>query len=315
MSNLNLLTGHLEVIENPGIESLDPRFQDIVTTVETNDFAKVGTLVEALFQENIFDIRLIAYYLHAVLVEQGFKALGAIFDCATKLFQENWAAVGPTQKKEKHAQRSFNWFLTKLQDKLHYHQETNDDTWKKWLQETTGPDVQVILDACENFRKALLTVSEDAENQDRLMKLNQWLKDLQKIIAPPEPAPTAAAETEAPTSGSQAGDAGTSQPGMIEGMAVDSSYHFQVLVKKLEAFDILVQKGNFNKAAIVADDINTIIASFDPRLFFPKTFAKYYKQLSGSIDSIAPLWESKESIQWQMTSQFYKVDLDGFVND
>lgn len=309
MLDLKILEGTLDIAENPGMDTLDPRFQDLAAVVESEDFAKVGTQCEALLGEKIYDIRVLCYYLAAVVVEQGIPCFASLLRCLAGLFGENWNAVGPVPKKEKHTQRSLNWFLGKLLDQLKYHQEKADGEWQKWLAQTRAEDIQPILDANQGCRDALAQIlPDDQTSQEQLGKIGEWFLEFHKIIyVAPEPEPQA--DTETPAEAQPAAQ-GTTLPGTT----VEVSYPFLMLIKKLEAFEKLVQAGDFTKAAVVADDINTIISSFDPRIYFPKTFAKYYQLLSTSINDIVVNWDNKESVQWQAIAQFYHVDLDGFVN-
>jgi len=82
----------------------------------------------------------------------------------------------------------------------------------------------------------------------------------------------------------------------------------------MKAFDRLVEKQQFPKAAIVADDINQIIANFDPRIYFPKIFSRYSLLLALNIADISGFEEYKGSVVWQTMQDLYKVDLESFVS-
>ena len=60
-----------------------------------------------------------------------------------------------------------------------------------------------------------------------------------------------------------------------ETAVTEGSYHMRLLVNKMKAFERLIEKEQFPKAAVVADDINAIIAHFDPRIYFPRMFSKF----------------------------------------
>jgi hypothetical protein len=82
----------------------------------------------------------------------------------------------------------------------------------------------------------------------------------------------------------------------------------------MKAFERLIEKEEFNKAAIVADDINDVIANFDPRIYFPKIFSRYSLLLALNIANISGFEEYKGSVVWQTMQDLYKVDLESFVS-
>jgi hypothetical protein len=99
-----------------------------------------------------------------------------------------------------------------------------------------------------------------------------------------------------------------------ENTGVEGSYHLELLVKKLKAFDCLISEQKYINATIVADDINAIIASFDPRIYFPKLFVNFVLKSATSITNLTSCEEYKESPIWHAMQDLYRVDLDSFVN-
>ena len=85
-------------------------------------------------------------------------------------------------------------------------------------------------------------------------------------------------------------------------------------MKKLEAFDRLVAEEKYPRAALVADDIYDTLANFDPRVYFPKLFSRFFLLMALHIGDLSTFEEHKTSPEWQSMKDFYKVDLDGFVN-
>ena len=88
---------------------------------------------------------------------------------------------------------------------------------------------------------------------------------------------------------------------------------FLELCAKLRAFEALVEKKEFRKAALVADDVQQIVEHFDPRSYFPEVFSGFSARLSKNIGALAEHWEERDSVAWKALGQFYQVDLDGFV--
>src|SRR3954469_14349284 len=118
MLEIALLLNPFTPTENPGLDTLDPRFQEIAGLVEAGEFAKASEQTQALLKEGIADIRIISYFLYGVFLETGVSGLPPVFDALVQLFSTNWAAVGPAQKKEKHAENGVSWLFGRLLKKV-----------------------------------------------------------------------------------------------------------------------------------------------------------------------------------------------------
>ena len=86
------------------------------------------------------------------------------------------------------------------------------------------------------------------------------------------------------------------------------------LLGKLKAFETLVATQRFERAAMVADDIQSCVQNFDPRKYFPALFAPFYSGLADNFEQISAFWARRESGEWEVLRQLYEVDLDNFVD-
>jgi hypothetical protein len=116
----------------------------------------------------------------------------------------------------------------------------------------------------------------------------------------PEPRPRpATARSRAPVS-SQA-------PGLPISPAME------LLLRKLHAFDSLVTQQDFLKAGIVAADVLGTIERFDPRVYLPTIFARFFSGLSSHAETLEPMLHNTESLAFRSLDQLYRVDLDAFL--
>jgi hypothetical protein len=319
--DLGTLNKSLPASEKPGLDTLDPRFQNIATLVEGSDFVGAAAQTEALFREDIYDVRVVGYYLYGFFLQNGLGALGDIFDCLVKLAGENWAAIGPTKKKEQHAQNALFWFYTRLAKKLEAEIEAKGEEFEKWKGAVSSEQAQALIEKHQEFKKALSAIIPEPKAGDLMKKVDDHLKAYAKLVYVepiPEPAPTEAAPAEAAPAETAAG-APAARPaagaGAVPGApAMEGSFHLQLLMNKLKAFEVVIEKQDWNRAAVISDDIAAIVGAFDPRVYFPKLFATYYALLSKNIEQIAPLWDTKETPLWKALEQFYRVDLEGFAS-
>lgn len=84
------------------------------------------------------------------------------------------------------------------------------------------------------------------------------------------------------------------------------------LLEKLEGFDALIERGDSVRAAIIADDVQSLIDDFDPRRFFPALFAAH---IARRVEHRAALSEARQlaADERNELEQLYRVDLPAFV--
>ncbi len=323
--NIELLQGTLEVKENPGLETIDPRFSDIATLVMEGNYEEAAAQSDSILKEQIYDIRIIGYFLYGHFIEQGVGAMANIYLCLANLLRDNLEAIGPVRNREKHIQTILNWMMKQLIKKLQYEEGKNSNLYEGWTSEVSSDQVQEALDAGDELRRTLGPVLEDAAGPvlDGMMKVNDWLTAFQRLVyREPEPEPEEREEREVedeieetPREEKKNGFLATAS--LVDdggGVSIEGSYHLKFLISKLQAFDHLITEKNFPSAALIADDINSIIADFDPKLYFPKLFTRFSFQLAANINELVAFEEHKNSVEWQAMQELYKVDLESFVN-
>src|SRR5687768_11008246 len=155
MPDIALLDKPLTPGASVGIDTLDPRFQEIAALAEQAEYTQAADKTEELLREDIYDIRLIGYFLYGTFLRDGLKGLGKVMEVATKLFGESWNAVGPAKKKENHAQNGLAWFFQRLIERLTWAEDKKGDDWNRWLKDVSSDDAQAILDQIDAFRKGL----------------------------------------------------------------------------------------------------------------------------------------------------------------
>jgi len=317
--NIEALNRPIEPTENPGLETTDPRLGDIVTLVQNGNYLDAADQAQVVFEEDIYDIRLTGFFFFGIFLDQGVNSLLDVFQCLTRLLLENWEAMGPVNKRERHAQISLNWLFKQLDKILQYEEEKKGDTWNKWLESVTNADIQAILDASDELQKALGNTLEDASGPllEVLFKIKKWLTNLQQLVYEEPETEAEEAETE-DTGNTPPGEAVEQQTAPsfavdMDSLAVQGSYQIKILLKKIGAFEHLIQNKNYAMASLVADDINAIISDFDPKLYFPELFKKFSYLLALNISQFSAFDEKKQTLEWQAMQELYKTDLDSFM--
>jgi hypothetical protein len=331
--NIELLQGTLEVSENPGLETIDPRFTDIAELVQGGRYEDAAAKAEETLADKVYDIRVIGYFLYGHFLERGLPALADVYLCLTDLLQNNMEALGPVRNRGKHIQAILNWLTKQVLKKLQYEEESKSSLYDSWISEVSSDQVQEVLDAGNTLRHALGPVMEDAAGPilDGMTKINNWFRSFQRMIyREPEVEPEGEEEPELSKSGRDleaeeeieqeprpTGRKQSRQPPVDaeeELAGIEGSYPLQRLIKKLDAFDYLVSAQKYASAAIIADDINAIMANFDPKIYFPKLFVRFALQFATHINNLTAYAEYKEGTAWQALQELYKVDLESFID-
>ena len=309
---IDLLQRNLPIRENSWLNSTDPRFDEIATLVQQGNYAEASRLSEIILADGIYDIRLICYFLYGYWLEHGLASLVTVIDCLDYVILENWEAIGPVAQREKIVQNSLSWLFRQLLKKIQYEEKKNTQLWQQWKDSISTDEVDNMLKSSEAFRLSINhQLQDNTESVVVCSKIETWLRALQRLVyKPPEVEAVEPEKIEvdiieklspaAPVTGA---------------LKIEVSHHMELLLKKLAAFEYLLQEQNFPRAALVADDINQTLASFDPMIYFPKTFGTFVKLQVLNFEELSVYEDHRGSPQWQAMQDWLKIDVDSFMND
>lgn len=88
------------------------------------------------------------------------------------------------------------------------------------------------------------------------------------------------------------------------------------LVEKIEVLKSLVDSQRIFETSIVYDDIQNLLANFDPKEYFPEVFFPLYKKIApiiGDIHKNIDYYSS--SIQWSVAKKMYEIDYNQFLDN
>ncbi len=300
--------------EAPGLAGFDPRLADITGLAQNGSSAEAVAAIDELFADEIYDVRLFGYYIYGVFLDRGLGCLGEGFAVIELTLTENWQTVGPEKNRAKWASGTIVWLLKQLEKNLGRQESTRGTNYEQWLREVDAEQVAAIRQSLSEARAAVEFALEEHASQvvEGMDKIGAWLEAFERsVFVEPEAEPQPEAEVE-PAGGGQA-EAPVSTGTQVGGAVVEGSVHLTLLIKKLTAFERLVSEGKMSLAAVIADDLLTIINDFDARLYFPTIFASFSRHLALHVSAIGEFMEGKEGPEWQALHDFYRVDLDGFV--
>jgi hypothetical protein len=228
----------------------------------------------------------------------------------------------PVRLRNAHADKRIAWLFRTVAENLRC-QGTAQELGRHWARGMTDA-ARAALRARIDTLRALLERLGLRDAQGALAML--WVEvDRLPGRAPPDLAhatPPDAAATPAPVTepSSLALPAPPSLPTDLEQLAPQqlvvsllASSEFLGLCTKLQCFRRLLERRDFKRAAVVADDLSTLIASFDPVSYFPGLFSAYTRGMAAHIDQIAPCLQERDGLEWSILRQLYRSSPSAFA--
>lgn len=298
-----------------GLDVFDPRLADITGLTQKGKFVEAIAAIEAVFEEDVYDLRLLGFYVYGVFLERGLACFEEAFTALERCLTEHWDIFGPEKNKAKHAQGSLSWLFKQLEKSLVRRESSRGPDYLKWVDTISAEDTARMSQSLELVRTAVdVTLADQATPAiEAISKVSSWLSEFERsVYVKPTAAPAEAAEPEQAVS-SATGPTAVVAASAPSAAMVEGSVHLVLLLKKLEAFERLFQQGELSRAAIVADDLVTILSDFDPRKYFPGIFASFFRVLALNVSSMDEHFQAKGGPEWQAMNDFYQVDLEGFV--
>lgn len=331
---------------SPGLESVDPRLTSMADLAQAGDYDTLSAQVDELIDHGIYDIRPLSYLFFARFVEGGFVGLVEVLEALEIAVTTAFEHIGPTKKRKMNFDRRLSWLFDKVTQNIDYHQLKRTPEWAMWHHGLDEATFERLLAVGERLSSIVASAPMDAAART-LGQLMQRLRARRAELRPaivekPKPsvdaAKAAAAEqasrAAAPSPAASLLSAIATEPGgggggANGGWSLDAGGHglprrrvevtvslqFVELCAKLHAFERLVEKKRFEKAAIVAEDVLRTIEHFDPRHYFPDLFARFGALFSRNAIALAEMGERRDSPMWRALAQFYQTDLRSFVED
>ncbi len=306
-------------------DTFDVSFEQAVTLVEQEDFDQALPLIEKIFQGGCLDIRLIMYRLFAEFTQQGPKSFTSLFPFIVDLIDKHWEKISPTKLREKYTFNSLVWFFSSVTKKLKRSHELHkgerpDELWKlaqKTLNKKTIESIEKEIALLSTFFSKRW---EQTAIHEHILYIKKWLMPF-KLLSPPdeevqEEEASSPSEEELPVEQAPPPQPeNPPSPSQIEPPQNHplASKEMEHLIQKLETFQTLIEAGEMTKAALISDDIRTIVEEFNPTLFFPKLFGPYLSLVAKHIDSLMAEWEQKGSPRWDSLKDLYQTDIGEFL--
>ncbi|MFY2561591.1 type VI secretion system protein IglI family protein [Corallococcus terminator] len=305
----------------PGDEP-DPRVEAVTETVASGDYATAARGAETLLREGQRDTRLVGAYLFGAFQEQGLLAMPGLFRSLLLVLTTSRAAFGPEAKRDIFLESGLRWLLRSMNKHLAHNEKKQDATWKRWCEADNRAPIEEALKLSEPILTALPSLPKNG-CEEPMRNLSHWLRRHLEALPPPappalalapQPLPQAAPSRDNTSSEKPAPRAETAAPAAPTVAGVPISAPLALLLRKLEAFNTLVANGEMTKAGVIAADVLATVERFDPRVYLPSLFTRFYAGLSRNASGLEPFLHETDSLPMRALEQLYRVDLDAFLD-
>ncbi|MDI1483057.1 type VI secretion system protein IglI family protein [Polyangium sp. y55x31] len=329
MLDPNLVT---HALSGPGMDATTAAVDDTLRLAQGGELRAAAERASLSIEAGATDARLVAAFLLGVFAERGPMALPEILATTRFALEGGFRALRPFQRKARVADSAWTLLFRGIRASIDFHETKRDATWKTWA--TTIPRDLLTKTAAEAeaLAKAITAAIESPQSVRELSALRARSESVfQRVPPPPPPPPPPPAEVtpaepepieeqaldepeeNAPSDPEPVFESEKPHPSAPPARTIEVSAALEQFIRKLEAFELLVSRGEMGKAAIVAQDVRRVVDRFDPRVYLPALLAPHFRLLSSHIGDIAPHWEAEGGPAWQALEQLYQVDLDAFV--
>lgn len=322
------------------LTELDPTLERMITLAEHNDFLGAAEQAQKLWQQQIYDVRTVGFYLFGVFMEKGLAAVPLIIDCIETTVTTNWPHLGPAQGLPRHLDGALRWLFINIVTQLRFHQRKKDEQWKLWLKDWEQAPQPQVLQRTFALAACLEAVVAEPMCCSHLFSLGAFLRGLPAPAAEqrsgdpgtdavpaarvtdlaiaecPKLEPHERGEAGASSIAAAVNGAAASSPssaGAVPSITLPLSPPLQLLIRKLTAFNQLVKLGKFRQAMIVYRDVSQSLAKFDPRIYLPSLLGEYFCNIVAHAQSLTKNLGSSDDFTAQALEELYRLDLDLFV--
>ena len=169
---IDLLLSGVELSENSGLDSKDPRFDRIISMVESGSYAEAASLSQTMLEGGIFDIRLVCYYLYGYWLNKGLASLADVLNSFNSIILNNSVVLSLDYTLNSRLEKSLYWVFMQLTKTIQYEAKKHTLLWQQWQTNTTENELNNILKAGESF----CTVIKHQGNDNTKVLIGLWEK-------------------------------------------------------------------------------------------------------------------------------------------
>jgi hypothetical protein len=322
-------------LSRPEQDAPDSAIDEIMHLAQSANYRPAAQRAEELIDGGCRDVRAFVVYALGVFAERGPGAVPGLFDAISAVLSIPPDAP-PSSADLRTIDTALRFGFRMMKAQLDFDERQNEAARSVWVQYLPPGGVASVRRACAELREAIHAVVAAPICADEFAAVVTRLEAYCSRNTPdPKPLRLVSSGTpsRAPEPASSPTDPATLAPAVLESTPPPRALSFarrasdyeadakslvvspalQHFIRKLEAFEQLIESGSLGKAAIVADDIRSVVAAFDPMVYLPNLLAPHFRLLSDHVEGLSPFWEQGATLSRQALEQLYRVDLDAFV--
>ena len=258
---IHLLDQLLEA-EAPDLESSDERLEKVNGLVARSAYIEAAQAAEALLRQGLYDVRLVGPYLLGLFLEGGLSVMPVVFHSLSNTLLRNWQFFGPRLRKDVFADTSLRWLLKVLNRHFEHHERLKDETFQRWSAPSNREPLEQALALSEEIFSAFGSVMPRNGCEAPFRRLSQWLEGHLHSLPNPQAEPEHEPEPESDEADAESSAAKDEAPRAAvapQGPVLPVSPALADLMRKLAAFDTLVERQDFRRASVVAADVLALV--------------------------------------------------------
>ena len=169
---IDLLLSGVELSENSVLDSTDPRFDRILSMVESGSYAEAASSSQTMLEGGIFDIRVVCYYLYGYWLNKGLASLADVLNSFNSIILNNSVVLSLDNPLNNRLEKSLYWVFMQLTKTIQYEAKKHTLLWQQWQSNTTENELNNILKAGESF----CTVIKHHGNDNTKVLIGLWEK-------------------------------------------------------------------------------------------------------------------------------------------
>lgn len=167
--------------------------QEVLNLKDKDQYLEAAARAGKLYDEDVLELRVLGILLYGTYLARGLDALPELFLAAEAVLTRHWESSLPVKNRERHAETSLRWFLTRLRRETVERTESPSAEWLALLSRWPIAGRQQAYDALRLLRRPLIDRFENEELHGQLAGLLDWVETLKRNrLGLPTPEPSLA---------------------------------------------------------------------------------------------------------------------------
>jgi len=337
-SGLSCLQGKVEADLTIEEEYVESNFRELASNWQKGDYASIINRCERLFSQNIFDIRVVTYYLYSAWVTPPRATLPEIFRLLNNLFVQEvdvWKplSIAGNGNDTSEIQTILVQCLSLLFKKMEQRIKQYDEEFSQF--EECSDSIVVELDKLVVYllnywevNQLVYKINElkdcyfsnikesgikepDLEESNPHLADKKYEEERQEVIIEGEASREKGSDRQSLESKTELARLSVELQSQAQSTSEETEPLNQ-LMNKIALFDQLIQRNDLLKAAIVAEDIQGEIEDFNPFYYLPSLFKRYAELRAVNLPQLDRHTAYQNTSHWQALKDYYVIDMAGF---